>query len=318
MTSRAVSVADLVERAQAGEARAVARLISLVEDQAPELREVSAALTPHTGRAHIVGLTGAPGVGKSTSTSALVTALRTQGRRVGVLAVDPTSPFSGGALLGDRIRMQDHATDEGVYIRSMASRGHLGGLSVAAPQALRVLDAAGCDVVLVETVGVGQSEVEISGLADTTLVLLAPGMGDGIQAAKAGILEIGDIFVVNKADREGAASTRRELRSVVAMSDRADDAWKPPVLMAVATTGEGVDEVAEQIALHHVHLTDTGELGRRRLARTRREIEALALNAVRQKLGDLSGDARLDTLAADVLSGATDPYAAADTLIENL
>jgi LAO/AO transport system kinase len=318
VSSRAVSVADLVERAQAGEARAVARLISLVEDQAPELREVSAALTPHTGRAHIVGLTGAPGVGKSTSTSALVKALRAQGRRVGVLAVDPTSPFSGGALLGDRIRMQDHATDEGVYIRSMASRGHLGGLSVAAPQALRVLDAAGCDVVLVETVGVGQSEVEISGLADTTLVLLAPGMGDGIQAAKAGILEIGDIFVVNKADREGASSTRRELRSVVAMSDRADDAWKPPVLLAVATTGEGVDEVAEQIALHHAHLTETGELGRRRLARTRREIEALALNAVRQKLGDLSGDARLDTLAADVLTGATDPFAAADTLIENL
>ena len=179
----------------------------------------------------------------------------------GVLAVDPTSPFSGGALLGDRIRMQDHATDEGVYIRSMASRGHLGGLSVAAPQALRVLDAAGCDVVLVETVGVGQSEVEISGLADTTLVLLAPGMGDGIQAAKAGILEIGDIFVVNKADREGAASTRRELRSVVAMSDRADDAWKPPVLLAVATTGEGVDDVAEQIALHHAHLDGVGRAG---------------------------------------------------------
>lgn len=318
MASRAVSVADLVERAQAGEARAVARLISLVEDQAPELREVSAALTPHTGRAHIVGLTGAPGVGKSTSTSALVTALREQGLRVGVLAVDPTSPFSGGALLGDRIRMQDHATDEGVYIRSMASRGHLGGLSVAAPQALRVLDAAGCDVVLVETVGVGQSEVEISGLADTTLVLLAPGMGDGIQAAKAGILEIGDIFVVNKADRDGAASTRRELRSVVAMSDRVDDAWKPPVLLAIATTGEGVDEVAEQITLHHQHLVDSGELVRRRLARTRREIEALALNAVRQRFGDLSGDARLDALAADVLAGTTDPYAAADTLVENL
>ncbi len=265
-----------------------------------------------------MGLTGAPGVGKSTSTSALVKALRGQGRRVGVLAVDPTSPFSGGALLGDRIRMQDHATDEGVYIRSMASRGHLGGLSVAAPQALRVLDAAGCDVVLVETVGVGQSEVEISGLADTTLVLLAPGMGDGIQAAKAGILEIGDIFVVNKADRDGATSTRRELRSVVAMSDRVDDAWKPPVLLAIATTGEGVDEVAEQINHHHEHLVESGELGRRRLARTRREIEALALHAVRQRFGDLSGDARLDTLAADVLAGGTDPYAAADTLIENL
>ncbi len=318
MTSRPVRVADLVERAQAGEPRAVARLISLVEDQAPELREVSAALTPHAGRAHMVGLTGAPGVGKSTATSALVKALRTQGRRIGVLAVDPTSPFSGGALLGDRIRMQDHATDDGVYIRSMASRGHLGGLSVAAPQAMRVLDAAGCDVVLVETVGVGQSEVEISGLADTTLVLLAPGMGDGIQAAKAGILEVGDIFVVNKADRDGAAATRRELRSVVAMTDRADGAWKPPILLTVATTGEGVEEVAEQIALHHEHLISSGELDRRRLARTRREIEALALDAVRQRFGDVSGDARLDTLAANVVSGATDAFAAADSLLEKL
>src|SRR4051794_21770222 len=195
-----------------------------------------AGLAPYAGSAggggaQVVGITGSPGVGKSTSTSALVTALRAQGKRVGVLAVDPTSPFSGGALLGDRVRMQDHATDDGVYIRSMASRGHLGGLSASAPQALRVLDAAGCDVVLVETVGVGQSEVEIAGLADTTLVLLAPGMGDGIQAAKAGILEIGDLFVVNKADREGAQSTRRELRSVIAMSDRADGAWKPPILL---------------------------------------------------------------------------------------
>ena len=172
---RATSVAELVQRAQAGEARAVARLISLVEDRSPALREISSALTPHTGRAHIVGITGAPGVGKSTSTSALVTALRTTGQRVGVLAVDPSSPYSGGALLGDRVRMQEHATDEGVYIRSMASRGHLGGLSATAPQALRVLDAAGCEVVLVETVGVGQSEVEIAGLADTTIVLLAPG-----------------------------------------------------------------------------------------------------------------------------------------------
>ncbi|MCW2751697.1 MAG: methylmalonyl Co-A mutase-associated GTPase MeaB [Aeromicrobium sp.] len=318
MTGRATSVAELVEQAQAGEARAVARLISLVESQSPDLREVSAALTPHTGRAHIVGLTGSPGVGKSTSTSALLSALRAQDRRVGVLAVDPTSPFSGGALLGDRIRMQDHATDHGVYIRSMASRGHLGGLSVAAPQALRVLDAAGCDVVLVETVGVGQSEVEVAGLADTTIVLLAPGMGDGIQAAKAGILEIGDIFVVNKADRDGAASTRREVRTVISMTERPDGAWKPPIILTVATTGEGVDEVAEQIAAHREHLEESGELGRRRLARVRREIEGLALNEVHQRFAGVSGDARLDTLAADVLAGALDPYAAADTLVETL
>src|SRR3954452_25364670 len=179
--SRQHSVEELVTRAQDGEPRAVARLISMVEDASPRLREVAAALAPHTGRAQVVGLTGSPGVGKSTSTSALVTALRAQGKRVGVLAVDPSSPFSGGALLGDRVRMQDHATDRGVFIRSMATRGHLGGLSWATPQALRVLDAAGCDVVLLETVGVGQSEIEIVSLADTTIVLLAPGMGDGIQ-----------------------------------------------------------------------------------------------------------------------------------------
>ena len=296
----------------------MARLISLVEDRSPAAREVSAALTPHTGSAHIVGLTGSPGVGKSTSTSALVSALRAQGRRVGVLAVDPTSPFSGGALLGDRVRMQDHATDEGVYIRSMASRGHLGGLSATAPQALRVLDAAGCDVVLVETVGVGQSEVEVAGLADTTLVLLAPGMGDGIQAAKAGILEIGDIFVVNKADREGAASTRRELRSVVSMTHRPEGAWKPPILLTVATRGDGVGEVADEIAAHLAHLRSSGELQRRRRARLRREIEALALTEVRSRFAHLSGDARLDTLAEQVLTGEIDPFAAADTLVEHV
>jgi LAO/AO transport system kinase len=296
----------------------VARLISLVEDRSPSLREVSAALAPLAGGAHIVGITGSPGVGKSTSTSALVSALRALGKRVGVLAVDPTSPFSGGALLGDRVRMQDHATDEGVYIRSMASRGHLGGLSASAPQALRVLDAAGCDVVLVETVGVGQSEVEIAGLADTTLVLLAPGMGDGIQAAKAGILEIGDVFVVNKADRDGAQSTRRELRSVIAMTDRADGSWKPPILLTTATTGEGVAEVVDEVLAHRLHLEESGELTRRRLARVRREIEALALTEVQSRFSHLSGDARLDILAAQVLDGSTDPFAAADTLVEQL
>jgi LAO/AO transport system kinase len=311
-------VAELVQQARAGQPRAVARLISLVEDRSPSLREISAALTPLVGHAHIVGITGSPGVGKSTSTSALVTALRAQGRRVGVLAVDPTSPFSGGALLGDRVRMQDHALDHGVYIRSMASRGHLGGLSATAPQALRVLDAAGCDVVLVETVGVGQSEVEIAGLADTTLVLLAPGMGDGIQAAKAGILEIGDIFCVNKADRDGAQATRRELRSVVGMTDRSDGSWKPPILLTTATSGDGVDEVAGAIAEHHRYLTDSGELGRRRLARVRREIEALALAEVSSRFSHLSGDSRLDALAGQVLAGETDSFAAADVLIETL
>ena len=213
--ARPVDVPALVESATAGTPRSVARLVSLVENGNPALPQIMAALVPHTGRAHVVGLTGAPGVGKSTTTNALVAALRAQGKRVAVLAVDPSSPFSGGALLGDRIRMQDHTTDPGVFIRSVASRGHLGGLSAATPQVVRVLDAAGFDVVLVETVGVGQSEVEVAGAADTTLVLLAPGMGDGIQAAKAGILEIGDVFVVNKADRADADATVRDLRHMV-------------------------------------------------------------------------------------------------------
>lgn len=312
-----VDVAELVEQARAGRPRAVARLISLVEDESPALREVSAALAPHTGRAHVVGLTGSPGVGKSTTTAALVGALRRRDHRVGVLAVDPTSPFSGGALLGDRIRMSDHATDEGVFIRSMASRGHLGGLSWATPQALRVLDAAGCDVILLETVGVGQSEVEVSGLADTTLVLLAPGMGDGIQAAKAGILEIGDVFVVNKADRDGAQATRRELRSVLAMAEREPDAWSPPIVMTSASRGEGLDDLVEQIDAHRDHLAGD-RLAERRRARFRREIRAIALETVRRRVGDLSGHAALDTLAQEVLDGATDPFRAADRVLEEL
>lgn len=309
-------VDDLVRRLREGQPRAVARLISLVEDESPALREVSAALAPLVGRAHVVGLTGSPGVGKSTSTAALVGALRAQGRRVGVLAVDPTSPFTGGALLGDRIRMGDHATDDGVYIRSMASRGHLGGLSWAAPHALRVLDAAGCDVVLVETVGVGQSEVEVAGLADTTIVLLAPGMGDGIQAAKAGILEVGDLFVVNKADRDGAQTTRRELRSSLAMTERPPGAWKPPVLLTVASTGEGVDQVAAEVERHREHQEASGELRRRRLARTRREIEAVAVHEMRRRFGDVGADERLDDLATAVLAGERDPFSAADALLD--
>src|SRR6476660_1235871 len=265
MASRPVDVPALVESARAGSPRAVARLISLVEDGHPVLREVMAALAPHTGQAHIIGITGSPGVGKSTSTNALVGAFRKQGKRIGILAVDPSSPFSGGALLGDRVRMQDHALDPDVYIRSMASRGHLGGLSWTTPQALRVLDAAGCEVILVETVGVGQSEVEIAGMADTTMVLIAPGMGDGIQAAKAGILEIGDIYVINKADRDGADQVRRELRSMLALADRPDDAWRQPILKTVASKGEGVEEVVEAINQHRAWLESSGEREVRRL-----------------------------------------------------
>lgn len=319
MAPRTVDVPALVESARAGSPRAVARLISLVEDAHPALREVMAALAPHTGQAHIVGITGSPGVGKSTSTNALVAAYRAQGKRIGVLAVDPSSPFSGGALLGDRVRMQDHALDPEVYIRSMASRGHLGGLSWTTPQALRVLDAAGCEVILVETVGVGQSEVEIAGLADTTIVLLAPGMGDGIQAAKAGILEIGDVFVVNKADREGADTTVRDIRHMISLGDRTEPGlWRPPVVKTVAAQGQGIDEVVEAIDKHVAWMEETGTLRRRRVRRAGDEIESIALQQLRTKMGDLRHGNGVDELAAQVVDGATDPYAAADQVVSAL
>jgi LAO/AO transport system kinase len=316
-------VPELVEKARSGDARSVARLISLVEDASPLLREVMAGLAPYAGSssgsgAHVIGLTGSPGVGKSTSTAALVSALRKQDKRVGVLAVDPSSPFSGGALLGDRVRMQDHALDQGVYIRSMASRGHLGGLSWATPQALRVLDAAGCDVILVETVGVGQSEVEIAAMADTTVVLIAPGMGDGIQAAKAGILEIGDLYVINKADRDGADQVRRELRSMLGLADRPEGAWRPEIVKTVASSGEGIDEVVAAIDRHREHLRSSGELNARRLRRARDEIEAIAVTALRERWRDVHENTALDELASEVVAGDTDPYSAADLLLESL
>ncbi|MEU3060741.1 methylmalonyl Co-A mutase-associated GTPase MeaB [Streptomyces subrutilus] len=315
----AVDVPQLVAQAREGRPRAVARLISLVEGASPQLREVMAALAPLTGGAYVVGLTGSPGVGKSTTTSALVSAYRAAGKRVGVLAVDPSSPFSGGALLGDRVRMSDHASDPGVYIRSMATRGHLGGLAWAAPQAIRVLDAAGCEVVLVETVGVGQSEVEIASQADTSVVLLAPGMGDGIQAAKAGILEIGDVYVVNKADRDGADATARELNHMLGLGEsRGAGDWRPPIVKTVAARGQGIDELVEALEKHRAWTGERGVLAERRTARAAREVETIAVTALRARIADLRGDARLDALAARVAAGELDPYAAADALLATL
>lgn len=293
----------------------MARLISLVEDGHPALPEVMAALAPHGGHAHVVGLTGSPGVGKSTTTAALITALRARDQRVAVLAVDPSSPFSGGALLGDRIRMEQHATDPGVFLRSVASRGHLGGLSFATPQVLRVLDAAGFDVVLLETVGVGQSEVEVAARADTTVVIVAPGMGDGIQAAKAGILEIGDVFVVNKADRDGAEDTVRDLRHMIQLGNRERSVdWRTPVVRTVASRADGIPDLLEALDAHRSWLAESGALEARRSQRARSEIEAIALAELRRRLG---GDGGLvtDELASAVASGRTDVYAAASRVV---
>ncbi len=306
----------LIAAARSGDPRSLARLVSLVENGSEQLRPVLRAVAPHTGNARVIGLTGSPGVGKSTVTDRLVRSYRAAGQRVAVLAVDPTSPFSGGALLGDRVRMQDHATDSGVFIRSMASRGHLGGLSWAAPQALRILDAAGFDVILVETVGVGQAEVEIAGLADSTLVVLAPGLGDSIQTAKAGILEIADIFVVNKNDRPGAQEVVRDLRAMLAMTGwREDGAWKPPIVSASAGSGEGIDELVDRLAQHWTWLGESGRLTERRVARAKEEISAIAIAELRRRLGGLPGESRLDDLAVQVAAGKLDAYSAADELV---
>ena len=307
-----ITAADELDRARAGDVRALARLLSLVEDESPQVRSVIRDLLPATGGARIIGLTGAPGVGKSTVTSALVGAFRTAGHRVAVLAIDPTSPFTGGALLGDRVRMQEHAADDAVFIRSMASRGHLGGLAASTPQAIRVLDAAGFELIIIETVGVGQAEVAIASLADSVVVLLAPGMGDAIQAAKAGILEVADLFVVNKADKADAQQVVRDLRNMIALADRGENGWKPPIVSTVAVRSEGIQELVSRLNQHWSWLNDTGELKRRRLARAREELTALAFAALRGRLAS----SRLDELAGRVADGTLDPFQAADELLD--
>ena len=308
-----ISGAAELAKARAGDVRALARLLSLVEDESPQVRIVIRDLLPDTGGARIIGLTGAPGVGKSTMTSALVGAFRVAGHRVAVLAVDPTSPFTGGALLGDRVRMQEHAADEAVFIRSMASRGHLGGLAASTPQAIRVLDAAGFDLIIIETVGVGQAEVAIASLADSVVVLLAPGMGDAIQAAKAGILEVADLFVANKADKPDAQQVVRDLRNMIALAGRGEDDWKPPIVSTVAVRNEGIQELVSRLNQHWSWLGDTGELKQRRLARAREELTALAFAGLR---GRLAGS-RLDELAGQVADGTLDPFQAADELLSH-
>jgi LAO/AO transport system kinase len=300
----------LVDDVLHGDPRAVARAISMVEDGDEGLAELSAALFPHTGGSWTIGLTGSPGVGKSTLAGELVRVARERERTVAVLAIDPTSPFTGGALLGDRLRMQAHATDPGVFIRSMATRGHLGGMALAAPEAVRILEAAGREVVLVETVGVGQAEVDVAAATDTTLVVVSPGWGDHVQVAKAGILEIADVFVVNKADREGAEGAARDLRQMIRMG--APRPWSPPVVTCAAATGQGVGDVWTAIEEHRAHLEGEGgaEAGRRE--RLLREVEGLATEGVR---GRVRGLLEEDTALREDLAGRrVDPYRAAAIL----
>jgi len=307
------SSSGLVERALGGDRVAIAKVLSLVERGGDEARAVVAALHPRTGRAWSIGITGAPGAGKSTLTDRLVARIRADGDEVGVLAVDPSSPFSGGAILGDRVRMQQHSADPGVFIRSMATRGHLGGLALATPQAVRVLDAVGKPWILVETVGVGQVEVEIAGQADTTIVVVNPGWGDAVQAAKAGLLEIADVFAVNKADRPGVHDTVRDLAGMLEMAGPPD--WQPPVLCTVATTGEGIDELWDAVRRHRAHLSQDGRLARRRRERLRAELRSIVAERLREGSEAACHGDVFEALVDDVEARRRDPYAAAESLL---
>jgi LAO/AO transport system kinase len=312
---------SLLAAARAGDRGALARVLSLVERGGDPAREIGRGLRG-VPEAYTVGVTGAPGSGKSTLTNALVRAVRERGPRVAVLAVDPSSPFSGGAILGDRVRMGDHALDDDVFIRSMASRGHLGGLAVAAPQAVRVLGAVGFDWVLVETVGVGQVEVEVAGHADTTLVVVNPGWGDAVQAAKAGLMEIADVFVVNKADRPGAKEARRDLERMLDMSGAGADtdgpaSWRPPVVPAVATSGEGVADVWTTVEDHRAHLESSGELQTRRHRRASEEITRAVAARLQEDAQALTSSQEAASMAEQIANGTLDPWSAADDLLDD-
>ncbi len=310
------SVADTFAAARGDDRSSLARLLSLVERGGAPAREVAAAAFPLSGDGYTIGLTGAPGAGKSTLTSAVLAHVRglAARERVAVLAIDPSSPFTGGAILGDRVRMQDHATDEGVFIRSMATRGHLGGLSLAAPEAVRVLHACGWPWVLIETVGVGQVEVEIAGRADTTVVVVNPGWGDVVQANKAGLMEIADVFVINKADRPGAEQTRTDLAQMLEMADRGASTWSPPIIATVATDRSGAGEVWDAVLAHRVHLESSGELADRRRTRLSDELAAILAAQLHDRARRLAG-ARWAELEADVAAGTLDPWAAAQSLL---
>ena len=315
---RATDPAELLARATGGDRAALARLLTIVESGGDAAAAVDRLVFGRSGAAHTIGLTGSPGAGKSTLTNALIGQARATGRRVGVLAIDPSSPFTGGAILGDRVRMGDHALDEHVFIRSMATRGHLGGLAVATPQAARVLDAAGCDVVLIETVGVGQVEVEVAGEADTTVVVVNPGWGDSVQANKAGLMEIADLFVINKSDRAGVAETRRDLEQMLDLSapGPGKEPWRPPILATVASTGEGTAELWTALEAHRLHVEASGELGRRRAARLGAELDRVLAARLAERVARLAASDRYDALRAEVTGRRLDPWSAADRLLE--
>ena len=305
---------ELVEKALAGNRYALARLISLIEDNGTEARAALAALYPHTGQAHVVGVTGAPGTGKSTLVNELTKVLRAQGTTVGIVAVDPSSPFSGGALLGDRVRMRDLAGDQGVFIRSMATRGSLGGLARATSDVVKVLDAAGFSVVLVETVGAGQAEVDIARTAHTTVVVEAPGLGDEVQALKAGLLEIADVLVVNKADRPGAAQTARALEMVInrnAVRGGADDnVWRPPILKTIALDGSGVPEVLEAIVGHREYLRASGSWAERERARVETELRNVLQQELLDRLLARVGEEQVQAWVERIAARKVDVYTA--------
>ncbi|MCU1498338.1 MAG: putative metallochaperone MeaB [Acidimicrobiales bacterium] len=314
--SATASPTELVAAARGGDRTAVAKLLSIVERGGSAAHEVGRATYAPAGSAYTVGITGAPGAGKSTLTSAVVAAARRSGDRLAVLAIDPSSPYTGGAILGDRVRMGEHALDDGVFIRSMATRGHLGGLALATPEAVRVLDAAGFDWVLIETVGVGQVEVEVAGAADTTVVVVNPGWGDSVQANKAGLMEIADVFVVNKADRTGAHQTRHDLESMMDLTDTGR--WRPPVVSTVGTTGEGAAELWSAVEDHRRHLEAGGGLRERRRARLRDELDLILEQRLRAKAAALlDGDQRAQVDAA-VTAGTLDPWSAADRILAPL
>jgi LAO/AO transport system kinase len=307
---------ELFTAALAGDRAAMARLLSLIERGGDLAREVGRLSYPLGGNAYTVGLTGAPGAGKSTLTSATIGHIRSLDREVAVLAIDPSSPFSGGAILGDRVRMQDHATDPGVFIRSMATRGHLGGLSLATPSAVRLLDALGHELVLIETVGVGQVEVEIAGKADTTVVVVNPGWGDAVQANKAGLMEIADIFVINKADRKGVEDTRRDLEQMLELSQLGD--WRPPIVTTVASQNEGIDGFWAAVTEHREHITASGELQKRRQRRLREELREIIVRRLEMRAREICTGDRWDELEDGVAARKVDPWGAADEMLKGV